>query len=280
MKPLSRPPVRGFISTAGTRATWQEFWQVRWLILQLVRRDLTVRYRQTWLGGLWAVLNPALNLAMYYAVFGIMVRMAPPEYPVPYALVLLSGLVLWMLFASTANTVSEVLLTNLPLIQKIWFPRSALTLAATGVSLVDFSVALLLLGILLPLTGHTWPLSHLPVLLFCGLLTALAGWGLGSALAVLRLRFRDIRHLIPLMMQAMFYLTPVVWTPGILPPRWQGIMAFSPLNGLTGVFRHALLGGPAPSLMSVAIATGGPLLLAILGGCLFSRYEASVVDRE
>ncbi|HBV9912394.1 TPA: ABC transporter permease [Klebsiella aerogenes] len=250
------------------------------MIAQLVRRDLTVRYRQTWLGWLWALLNPALNLAMYYTVFGIMIRMAPPEYPTPYVLVLLSGLILWMLFAATVNTVSETLLTNLHLIQKIWFPRNALTLAATGVSLMDFILSLLLLGCLLPLLGFPWPLSRLPVLLMCGLLTGIAGWGLGSLLAVLRLRYRDLRHLIPLLMQALFYLSPVVWTPGILPVRWQTIMACSPLTGLIGLFRHALLGGPAPSLVSTTIAIIGTLLMAMVGSRGFSRYEAQVVDRE
>ncbi|MEX3098846.1 ABC transporter permease [Serratia ureilytica] len=280
MKRRSLPPPTGFTSTAGTRATLPELWQIRWLVFQLIRRDLTVRYRQTSLGWLWAVLNPALNLAMYYTVFGIMVRMAAPEYPAPYALVLLSGLVLWMLFAGTVNTVSEVLLTNLHLIQKIWFPRTALTLAATGVSLTDFILALLLLGMMLPLSCHPWPLSHLPVLLLCGGLTALAGWGLGSLLAVLRLRFRDIRHLIPLLMQALFYLSPVVWTPGLLPARWQSLVAFSPLNGLISLFRYALLGGTPPSGSMMVTAVAGPLLLAALGSHLFSRYEAQVVDRE
>ncbi|MEB5742686.1 ABC transporter permease [Klebsiella aerogenes] len=280
MKKITSLPLAGFVSTAGSQSTWRELWNVRWLIAQLVRRDLTVRYRQTWLGWLWALLNPALNLAMYYTVFGIMIRMAPPEYPTPYVLVLLSGLILWMLFAATVNTVSETLLTNLHLIQKIWFPRNALTLAATGVSLMDFILSLLLLGCLLPLLGFPWPLSRLPVLLMCGLLTGIAGWGLGSLLAVLRLRYRDLRHLIPLLMQALFYLSPVVWTPGILPVRWQTIMACSPLTGLIGLFRHALLGGPAPSLVSTTIAIIGTLLMAMVGSRGFSRYEAQVVDRE
>lgn len=279
MKKISFPPSRGFTSTPDSRATLSELWQIRWLVIQLIRRDLTVRYRQTYLGWLWAILNPLINLAMYYTVFGMMIRMAAPQYPAPYSVVLLSGLVLWMLFASTANTVSEVLLFNLHLIQKIWFPRSALTLAATGVSLMDFILSLLLLGIILFLSGHPWPISHLPALLLCGVLTALNGWGLGSLLAVLRLRFRDIRHLTPLLMQALFYLSPVVWTSDILPLSWQTMMTFTPLYSLISLFRFALLGGIPPSANVVGMAVMWPLLLATLGGHLFSRYEARVVDR-
>lgn len=269
-----------FISTACSRATLAEIWQIRWLVIQLIRRDLTVRYRQTWLGWLWALLNPALNLAMYYTVFGLLIRVATPEYHAPYAFVLLSGLVLWMLFAATLNAVSETLLNHLHLIQKIWFPRTALTLAAAGVSLVDFLLALMLLGGLLFLTGHAWPLHDLPMLILCGGITALCAWGFGSLLAILRLRFRDLRHLIPLMVQALFYATPVVWTPGMLSPAWQHVMALNPLTGVLALFRHILLGGPPPSEAMLLLSSVGALLLAAVGGLAFSRFEARVVDRE
>jgi len=273
-------PLIGFTSVPNGRATLRELWLARHLISQLIRRDLTVRYRQTWLGWFWALLNPALSLAMYYSVFGIMIHMTSTEYPVPYSLVLLGGLVLWMLFASTTNAVSETLLNNLHLVQKIWFPRTTLTLAGMGVSLVDFALALTLLGLLLPLAGYPWLLSRLPLLLLCGALTALTGWGLGSVLAVLRLRFRDIRHLIPLLIQGMFYLTPVVWAPGLLSPHGQKFLVFNPLAGLMGLFRYALLGGTLPSSAMIITAIVGPLSVAMAGGLLFHYYEASVVDRE
>ncbi|EMJ5851798.1 ABC transporter permease [Klebsiella aerogenes] len=269
----------GFISTPGSRTSLSELWQFRFLAGQMVWRDLTVRYRQTSLGWLWALINPALNLAMYWGVFGVLVRFSPPEYHAPYALVLLSGLVPWMLFSATVLAVSESLLNNLHLVKKIYFPRIALTLAGTGVSLVDFCLSLLILSGICLFSGKYGVLGGFPVLLLTGALTAVAGWGVGCLLAVARVRFRDIRHLIPLLLQALFYLTPVVWTPGLLPARWHGLL-FSPLASLTGLFRHVLLGGPLPSPFSLLTSLIGVLLIAGAGYYCFVRYESQVMDLE
>ncbi|MFP3524599.1 ABC transporter permease [Pantoea sp. SIMBA_072] len=274
--PASGP---GFTSTPGSRETFQELWHARNLVCQFVWRDLTVRYRQTWLGWLWAGLNPALNMGLYYAVFGLMVRFQPPEYRAPYALVLLCGLVVWMLFAAALNATSECLLNNLYLIKKIWFPRAALAVAACGVSLVDFLLALLCLGLLLPMFGTGWSLLQLPVLLLCGLMTALCGWGAGCVMAVLRLRYRDVRHLMPLLVQGLFYSTPVVWTPGLLPVRWQWLAAVNPLSPLMAVFRHALLQGPLPGTAALAAAAAGSILTAAAGYAALVYGEPEATER-
>lgn len=270
----------GFISRPDSRATLFELWQARHLVVQLIVRDLTVRYRQTALGWLWALLSPALHLALYWGVFGLMVRFSPPEYTAPYPLVLISGLVLWMLFSSTVNAVSESLLNNVQLIKKIWFPRSALTLASTGISLMDFILAVLILLIVMPLTGGYWVPARLPLIVLCGLLTALTGWGMGCVLAVARLRFRDIRHLLPLLMQGLFYATPVVWTPGLISERGQALLSLNPLYALVGLFRSVLPGGPVPSWTQLAEAILGSLMMAAVGYGCFVRYEAQVMDRE
>lgn len=270
----------GFVSAPGSSETLRELWQARHLIGQVMWRDMTVRYRHTWIGWLWAVINPALNMALYYGVFGLMVRFRPPEYHAPYALVLLSGLVIWMLFAATLNATSECLLNNLHLIKKIWFPRSALTLAACGVSLLDFILGLLCLGVLLPLCGIFWPLWQLPLLMLCGFLMALAGWGIGCILAILRLRYRDIRHLMPLLVQGIFYVTPVVWTPGLLPVRWQWLETLNPLAGIIALFRYALLRGPMPAPTALLIAVTASPLLAVVGYRLFVRYEPEATEKE
>lgn len=270
----------GFISTPTSRTTLHEVWQARYLVRQLIVRDLTVRYRQTWLGWIWAILNPALSLGLYYLVFGTMVHLTPPEYQSPYVLVLMSGLVLWMLFAGVVNSVSESLLHNVHLISKVWFPRSVLTLACTGVSLTDFCLAVLLLIIIFPLSGYPWVWQRLPVLVLCAGLTALAGWGLGCILAVARLRFRDVRHLVPLLMQALFYATPVVWTLGGLSSRGQTLATLNPLTGLIGLFRWVLPGGPLPEWTSLFWSVSGCITLALIGYSCFVRFESSVVDRE
>ncbi|EPF17736.1 Polysialic acid transport protein kpsM [Cedecea davisae] len=272
--------MKGFISHARSTSSLAELWQSRHLISQLVLRDFSVRYRQTWLGWLWALLNPLLQLGMYYGVFGIIVRFNPPEYNVPYAWVLLSGLALWMLFANTANAVGEVLLNNLELVKKIYFPRIGLTLAGMGISVIDFLLLLFWVCVLLPLCGVRFPVVHLPLLLLCGVMVALLGWGLGCLMALAQLRFRDFRHIIPLMIQGLFYLTPVVWTPGLLPKNLYHLMALNPLYGLVGLFRFALLGGQPPSAFSISISVGLTLFVAVVGYGCFIRYESQVMDRE
>ncbi|RTP97288.1 ABC transporter permease [Enterobacter sp. WCHEn045836] len=270
----------GFVSERGSRAGLYDIWASRYLILQLIVRDLVVRYRQTWLGWAWAVINPACYLAMYYAVFGLLVRLNTSDYNTPYALVLLCGLILWMLFASTVNIVSESLLNNLHLIKKVYFPRIVLTLASTGICIMDFMVALVLLGIALPLCGLPWSPFQIPVLLYCGGLTVLCGWGVGCIFAVVRMKFRDIRHIIPLVMLGGFYATPVAWTSGTLPARWQWLPDLNPVAGSIKLFRHILLNGPQPSLLSMAIMLTGCVLIGMIGYYCFMFYESRVTDQE
>lgn len=270
----------GFESTAESRSTLRELWQARHIVSQLIRRDLTVRYRQTWLGWLWAIFSPMMNLMMYYVVFGMLVRLNSPDYHAPYALVLLSGLLVWALFQSTVNSVSDSLLNNIHLVKKIYFPRAALTLAGTGVSLADFTVSVLLFILLAFVGGYVLEPLRLLLLPICAALVALTGWGFGCVLAVAKLRFRDVRHLVPLIMQALFYATPVVWTPGLLPEHVRGMMMCNPLYGLCALFRYVLLGGTTPSFFAVIGTIAGSVLFTALGYGLFVRYEARVIDRE
>lgn len=269
----------GFISSSASRETPVELWHARHLIFQIVWRDLTVRYRQTWLGWIWAVANPALNMMLYYGVFGLIVRFQPPEYHTPYALVLLCGLLIWMLFAASLNATSECLTNNLHLVKKLWFPRAALAVAACGVSLVDFMLGLLCLVVLLPLCGVHWSPLQLPVLILCGLMTAVCGWGGGCVMAVLRLRYRDIRHLMPLMTQALFYVTPVVWTPGVLPERWQWLESVNPLATFIAVCRRALLHDALPDIAQVICALAGSVLLGGAGYICFIFQEPEATER-
>ena len=269
-----------YISVADSRSSLSELWHARYLIRQLVIRDFTVRYRQSLLGWLWAFVNPALNMLLYYTVFGLMVHMQPPEYQVPYSWVLLSGLILWMLFSATINTVSDTLLNNQHLIKKIYFPRVALTIAATGTGTIDFLLALgWMFGLMFyQHNGLRW--ASITMGLLCGCLMLLCGWGLGCLLAVMRQRFRDLHHLTPLLIQALFYLTPVVWTPAMLPVRYNKWLSLNPLSGIIGLFRFAILHGPAPDNTMLICGIGESLLLALVGYHCFVSNEAKVIDLQ
>ncbi|WP_071828992.1 ABC transporter permease [Citrobacter sp. S-77] len=272
--------VNGFISDVNRRATIYEVWQSRHLIVQLIIRDLSVRYSQTLLGWLWAFLNPAMNMAMYYAIFGVMVRFSPPEYQVSYSWVLLCGLILWMLFASTLNAVSESLINNIQLVKKVYFPRVALTFSCIGVNSIDFLITMFWLICLLPFLGTDWSVYQLPLLFICSGVMVLTGWGVGCLMAILRTRFRDFRHIIPLLTQCLFYATPVVWTPGLLPERFYFLTVLNPLSGIISLFRYVLLGGACPSFILLIISFSGCGLIILAGYFCFNHYEALIVDRE
>lgn len=272
--------MHGFISLPNSRSSLRDLWNARYLVVQLIVRDLSVRYRHTLLGWLWAVLNPILNLGMYYVVFGIMIRVNPPEYKISYTWVLLSGLVLWMLFASTMNAVSDSLMNNLHLIKKVYFPRITLAVSAIASSVMDFFLSLLLMSMALFIIGCKASLMSVTLTFLCGVIASLCGWGLGCILAILRLRFRDLRHVIPLVVQGFFYLTPVVWTSGMISPSAANLLMLNPLNGVLALFRYALLNGPEPGLNALVISFTGCLVLIILGYFSFVRFEAQVADRE
>jgi lipopolysaccharide transport system permease protein len=269
-----------FISTAKSTSTYNELWQARYLVMQLIHRDITIRYRQTWLGWGWALLNPTMSLLIYYAIFGWVVRFTPPDYKVPYVLILLCGIVWWVLFSGIFNAVSDSLQNNLPLIQKIYFPRLGLTFVCLGVCSLDFLLVLSLLLLLLPF-------NHLPVhglrlltcIPVCWLLTAGLAWGSGCIIAILKLRFRDFRHIIPLLMQTIFYAAPIVYTPSLVPTRWLAIYESNPLVAILGLFRYALFSGPFPSLSSLLISTSGSFIIASIGYVYFTRYESEMVDK-
>ncbi|MEG0866463.1 MAG: ABC transporter permease [Hafnia sp.] len=269
-----------YISEPNSRTTLRDLWLARYIVIQLMWRDLTVRYRQTWLGWLWAIFSPLMNLAMYYMVFGLLVRLSPPDYSAPYVLVLLSGILVWILFQSTVNVVSDSLLNNIHLVKKIYFPRTVLTLAGTGVSLCDFAIALMLFVCLSAGFGLFPSLAKAPLLLLCTVLIALSGWGLGCLLAVAKIRFRDVRHIMPLLMQSLFYASPVVWTPGLISPHFQDVLAFNPLYGLIALFRYVLLCGPQPSLLHILWTLLGCVVVSACGYRIFICYEAKAIDRE
>ncbi|WP_227413117.1 ABC transporter permease, partial [Enterobacter cloacae complex sp. P4RS] len=114
----------------------------------------------------------------------------------------------------------------------------------------------------------------------CGLMVAISGWGIGGILAILRLRFRDFRHLIPLLLQGIFYLTPVVWTPGSISIAWSKVLMLNPLTGSLLWFRFALLGGVQPDVMQLVASACCTLVLMVMGYYCFVRYEMGITDKE
>lgn len=272
--------MKGFVSHEKSTSTLLDLWQARYLIRQLIIRDLTVRYRHTLLGWLWALINPFVQLGVYYCVFGMLVRINPPDYHAPYPLVLVSGLIMWMFFYNATNAIGDSLFNNLHLVKKIFFPRVGLTLSGLGTSLFDFILGLVCVYGMLVFSNAPVSLLRIPLLVIMIIQCMLLAWGTGCIISLLRLRFRDFRHIMPLFFQVFFYFTPIVWTPGILPNSLRYIAELNPLYGPVALMRFVLIDGPLPTI-SVLLYSGGMCIsIAVLAYYCFTHYESLVLDRE
>lgn len=272
--------MNGFISTPKSTTRISEVFESRYLIWQLIRRDFFVRYKQTSLGILWAIINPVVNLMLYLFVFGLLVKVPTPEYSAPFSAVLVVGILFWNLFSSSMNAASDSLVNNVGLIKKVYFPRISLSISSVFVSLIDFAIALIFFIPCLLYIGVDINFKHFYVLLPCVFFVLLLGWGMGCFMAILKIKFKDFRHILPLLTQTLFYASPIVYTISIIPDKFLFIYQLNPMSGLIAMARWVFLGGSFPDthflIYSVTVAT----IIAVLGSIYFILHERKVVDLE
>ena len=263
-------PTKGFSRVLSPR----ELWRYRDLAWQIAARDVTVRYRQTALGAAWAVLQPLGLMAVFTAVFSRFGGLSPDG--VPYALFALAALVPWAYFSNTLLFAAESLIVNTELVSKTYFPRIFIPAGVIAAGLIDLGVSLVLLLTITFVYGiaPTLSLLALPVLIFIVAATAL---GVGSGLAAINVRYRDVRYAVPFTVQLWFFLTPIVYWSDILSDPWRTIAAVNPLVGVTEGFRWAVLGMDAPwELMGISLVSA--IVLFVAGMAYFDRVERSFAD--
>jgi lipopolysaccharide transport system permease protein len=255
---------------------WGELWRYRDLLKLLAWRDLQVRYRQTVLGVLWAVLQPVLTMVVLSAVFGQLVGLARTTGDVPYPVFLYAGLLPWMLLAALISAAGQSLVSQANLLGKVYFPRLLLPLAAGGAPLVDWALASVVLAALMAWygVGLSWQLLLLPALLATLLA---AGLGIGIGLSALTVRFRDFRYVVPFALQVWFFVTPVILPESALPARLAWLRYANPVAGTISGFRAAVLGRPIdyPAWGSSAVLSLAALALGLM---YFQRTERQFAD--
>ena len=254
----------------------RDLWRYRELLFFLVWRDVKVRYKQTLLGAAWAVLQPFLTMVVFSVFFGRLAGL--PSDGLPYPLFTYAGLVPWQLFAYALTESSNSLVSNQRLIVKVYFPRLTVPIAAALSGLVDFTIAfLVLLGMML---FYGTPLSaRILVLPFLILLTLVSALALGLWLAALNVQYRDVRYIIPFIVQLGFFLTPIAYSSSLVPAALQPLYALNPMVGVVTGFRWALLGADAPAVGTILISTLAALLLFTGGLFYFRRMEDSFADQ-
>ena len=250
-------------------------WQRRELLYFLVWRDVKVRYKQTAIGAAWAVLSPLMTVLIFTVVFGMLAKI--PSDGLPYVVFAFAGFLPWTYFSQALSRSSVSLVGNAHLITKVYFPRLIIPLAAVTTPAVDFVLSLLsLFGLMFWYrVMPTWNLLALPLFLLLAALVALA---VGLWLAPLNVRYRDVNHTIPFLVQAWMYASPIVYPLSLVPERWRLLYVLNPMVGVIEGFRWSLTGGGNPNLVALT-ASVTVAALAFLGGLMFfRRMERAFAD--
>jgi lipopolysaccharide transport system permease protein len=252
-----------------------ELWLYRELVWTFAARDLRLRYRQTVLGVLWVVLQPIIAAGVFTVVFGKIAKLDDGDGR--YFLLAFAGYAGFQVFQSTLAKAGASLLANAPVLTKVYFPRLVLPLSGILSTLVDLGIALLVFGGIALLKGVSigWPVLLFPLWV---LLALLLGLGAGLIVAAWSVRFRDVQHVLPIVLQLLVYATPVGYATAKVPAAFQPYLALNPLTGLMDGIRWSLLGMQAPSVGAVVWLCIASTLAVLAGLVVFTRFEQDLAD--
>jgi lipopolysaccharide transport system permease protein len=256
---------------------WADVWRFRELLQVLAWRDIAVRYKQTVIGALWAIVRPFLTMVIFTIVFGKVARL-PSEGSAPYALMVFAGMLPWQFFATALGEASNSLVTNANLVSKVYFPRLIIPTATVIVAFVDFLVSgIVLAGMLVWyqfLPG--WQILLLPVFVAIAFVASL---GLGLWVTALNVKYRDFRYVIPFIVQFGLYVSPVGFSSSIIPEQWRLLYSLNPMVGVIDGFRWSILGDQSV-IYWPGFATGMAVtaVFAWIGFRQFRRMEKQFAD--
>ena len=264
-------PMRGWVPV-----NLRELWQYRELLVFFIWRDLKVRYKQTVLGVVWVILQPVMTMIVMSVVFGKMARI--PSEGIPYPIFAYTALLPWTFFSGGLSRAAGSMVSSANLVQKIYFPRLILPIAAVVDGIVDFLLAfIILIGMMVyynmyPKVSMVWLLIPL---LFLSMLAAL---GIGLWMAAFNVRYRDIRYIVPFMTQFWMYITPVVYPASLVGHSWKMVYSLNPMVGVINGFRWVLLNrGPSPGI-TIWISVIVSIVAVISGAMYFRRMEKTFAD--
>jgi lipopolysaccharide transport system permease protein len=268
-----------FELTIQPRKGWQpidfkEVYLYRELLAFLILRDIKIRYRQTILGGVWALLQPLIAMVIFTFIFHNLAGMNSDGSP--YPLFAFAGVSVWTFFSTAVSQSSNSLIGNQQLVSKVYFPRFFIPVGAVGAFLMDLALSLVMLAGLL--IYYHWPVTlailQLPIFILGAILSAT---GLGLSLSAINVSYRDVKYAVPFLLQMGIFVTPVIYPVRYVPAKWQVLMGLNPMAGVVVGFRHAILGSPASwSLMGLSLAVS--VFLFVSGLFIFRRMESVFAD--
>lgn len=263
------PPIRWWALPFG------ELWDYRELLYFFVWRDVKIRYKQTAVGAAWAILQPFLTMLVFSLFFGRLAHI--PSEGLPYPIFYYSALLPWMYFAASLQNATNTIVENQRVITKVYFPRLVLPLSATLSGLVDFGVSFLMFLVMMLYYGMrpTMAIFYFPMFLLLALLTAL---GVGLWLSALNAIYRDVRYVLPFLVQFWMFASPVAYPSSLVPIKWRWLYGLNPMVGVIEGFRWTLTGhGDPPGIL--LFASSLVVVTVLVGGlAFFQRMEATIAD--
>ena len=277
MSASSSPPE--LIITAGQteRQYWRDLWRYRELFYFLAWRDILVRYKQTAIGIVWALLRPFLTMVVFTIVFGKLARL-PSEGGAPYPILVFAAMLPWQFFASALSECSNSLISNANLLSKVYFPRLIVPTSAVIVSFVDFMVSgIILLGLMAWYNFvPSWRVLTLPFFVAIAFSAAIGG---GLWLAALNVKYRDFRYIVPFIVQFGLYISPVGFSSTIVPDQWRLLYSLNPMVSVIDGFRWAILGGTSQLYLPGFLLSFTLVMLILVTGILyFRKVERTFAD--
>ena len=263
------------LSPRRSSVPWGELWDRRELLGFLVWRELKIRYKQTAIGALWAVFQPLVALIIFSVIFGRLVGVDTGE--VSYSNFALSGLIVWIFYANTLGQASNSLIENEALLSKVYFPRLMLPLAPILAGLVDLLIGSILLIVFVSFDQN--PLSvrllaaPLPVLM-----ATASAFGFGLVLSSLNVHFRDVKYVVPFMLQVWLFASPVVYPAEAIPDSWRAVYALNPISTAISLFRWSVVGSPLPPVAAIATSVTVVVVVLVTGITVFNRAEGTFAD--
>jgi lipopolysaccharide transport system permease protein len=254
---------------------WSELWEYRELLYALVGRELKLRYKQTAIGVSWVLLQPLVTMLIFTVIFGGLAKM--PSDGVWYPVFALTALLPWTYFSQAVTRAGGALVSNANLVSKIYFPRILLPLSAVIAPLVDFVLSLGLLFGMLLYAGipFTWKFLTLPIFILIAMISAL---GVGLVVSATNVKYRDVGHAIPFVMQIWMFVSPIVYPVSLVPEKWRFIYGLNPMAGVIEGFRWALLEQTAPDLMVMAASFVVFVVFLLASLVYFRQMERQFAD--
>ncbi len=259
------------------RHYWRDLWVFRELFLFLSWRDIAVRYKQTFIGVTWALIQPLITLVVMTVVFSVIAKM-DAGVEAPYAVMVAAGTLPWQFFATSLGNTSNSLVTNANMLSKVYFPRLIVPVSAVIVSFVDFLISFAILALVMVWFQFvpSWRIVFLPLFT---LLAFSAAIGIGLWMATLNVEYRDFRYIVPFIIQFGVFVTPVGYNASKVPDSLYWLYVLNPMVGVIEGFRWSIIGGDSPiNWTSIAISAGICVVLIITSIKFFRRMERTFAD--